>query len=379
MKGLSAIGLMSGTSLDGLDLAWCKFVQKPFGWEYKIISSETIEYSKHWEKRLRSATELPGRELLQLHEEYGRFLGATTRKFIKKYDIPPETIIASHGHTVFHVPENGYTFQAGSGASIAAETGLTVVSDFRSADVALGGQGAPLVPLGDELLFPEYDFCLNIGGFANISFRRDKNRIAFDICPANILINHLVIAARIPGESKIKKQNHRRRFLTFDPGGSIAKHGNLNAELLKELNELDYYKLTGPRSLGLEWVNENVFPIVDSFAISLEDKLRTIYDHIAMQISSVVKAEKGKNKILVTGGGAMNLFLLELIKSKSEPEARIVIPSQEIVHFKEALIFAFLGVLRILRRVNTLSMVTGSRYDHSGGAVYLGKTFYEEF
>jgi len=364
---------MSGTSLDGLDLAWCRFVQRESGWGFNILAAETIGYSKAWENRLRLAPTVPGRELIRLHQDYGNYLGITTLNFIEKHKIPNDSIIASHGHTIFHVPDEGYTFQAGSGASIAARTGMTVVCDFRTTDVALGGQGAPLVPIGDELLFPQYDFCLNLGGFANISFRQEGRRVAFDICPVNILLNRLITEARIPNERFMEGSHTERQFLEFDPEGSIAAKGNLNLELLKKLNGLDFYKLTGPRSLGLEWVESQVIPVVDSFKISLEDKLRTICEHIAIQISSVILAEKGKESVLITGGGALNQFLISLINGRLHPQTKVVIPDAEVVHFKEALIFAFLGVLRVYGIMNTLSRVTGSSRDHSSGAIYLGK------
>ncbi|HSV77396.1 MAG TPA: anhydro-N-acetylmuramic acid kinase [Bacteroidales bacterium] len=372
MKSVNAIGLMSGTSLDGLDLAWCRFVQRESGWSFKILAGETIGYSRIWEERLRLAPTLPGRELIRLHQDYGNYLGITTLNFIEKHNIPKDSIIASHGHTIFHVPAEGYTFQAGSGASIAAKTGMTVVCDFRTTDVALGGQGAPLVPIGDELLFPQFDFCLNLGGFANISFRQEGHRVAFDICPVNILLNRLVTEARVPNEMFMEGSHSERQFLAFDPEGSIAAKGSLNLELLKKLNGLDFYTLTGPRSLGLEWVESQVIPVVDSFKISLEDKLRTFCEHIAIQISSVILSEKGKENVLITGGGALNQFLISLIGSKIHPHTRAIIPDAEVVHFKEALVFAFLGVLRVHGLLNTISGVTGSSRDHSSGAVYLG-------
>jgi len=373
MDSLNAIGLMSGTSLDGLDIAWCRFAPSESGWSYKIISAETICYPKTWEERLRSAPRLPGRELLRLHQDLGNYLGMTTLGFLEKHKVPNDAIIASHGHTVFHMPAEGYTFQAGSGASIAAATGMTVVCDFRTTDVALGGQGAPLVPIGDELLFPQYGFCLNLGGFANISFRKGGQRVAFDICPVNILLNRIVTEAKIPFEKYRKVSYPDGQFLNFDPDGKIAANGVLNLELLQKLNGLEFYKLAGPRSLGLEWVEDQVFPIVDAFAISLEDKLRTVCEHIALQVARIILAEKANDSVLITGGGALNRFLMTLITKKVFPSVRVVVPEAEVVHFKEALIFAFLGVLRVHGLVNTLCSVTGSRQDHSAGAVYLGK------
>ncbi len=340
------IGQMSGTSLDGLDLVAVEFDFSDDKWEYRIIDTQTFSYSADWEKKLRTAHLLPAAELLQLHNDYGKLLADHVNQFMKNFY--PD-LIASHGHTIFHQPENGFTFQLGNGAVITAGTGITTVADFRQPDVSLGGQGAPLVPAGDRMLFGEYDFCLNIGGFANISFEKNRKRIAFDICPANIILNHFAAKQGLP----------------FDKDGQLGRTGNIIPELFEKLNSLDFYKKEPPKSLGREWVESEFRPIIDGFPGSDSDKLRTVYEHFAIQLA---KATNKPGKMLVTGGGAFNKFLIERLKELSV--ANIVIPDSETTNFKEALIFAFLGVLRIRNEINCLSSVTGAKQDHSTGVIF---------
>jgi anhydro-N-acetylmuramic acid kinase len=362
-NSIKAVGLMSGTSLDGLDLVAVEFWQTGEKWQFKIEAAETLEYSAERKNRLKNAPELSGVELIQLHTEYGRFLGSETKRFIAENHFQPD-IIASHGHTIFHQPEKGFTFQAGSGFEIAAVTGITTIADFRSGDVALGGQGAPLVPVGDRLLFSEYEYCLNLGGFANISFEKNGKRIAFDICPVNIVLNHFA----------------EKQGFAFDKNGELGLKGKVNVELLNNLNQMDFYRVEPPKSLGREWVEQVFMPVLSDFEITEEDKLRTIYEHIAQQIAGIIgrgegevggkdKGEgRGGGRILVTGGGAFNAFLIELISGKTPVE--LVIPANEIVNFKEALIFAFLGVLKIRGEINCLASVTGASRDSIAGLTY---------
>ncbi|RIH67037.1 anhydro-N-acetylmuramic acid kinase [Mariniphaga sediminis] len=342
------IGIMSGTSLDGIDLAVVDFSYKQNRWNFSIISAETAQYSGEWYQKLKNAPELPGEKLVALHNEYGRFIGQEANRFLRQNNLVVE-LIASHGHTVFHQPENGFTFQAGSGASVAAETGITTVADFRSTDVALGGHGAPLVPVGDKLLFPEYDYCLNLGGFANISFEQNEKRVAFDICPINFILNDLAEKLGLP----------------FDKNGNLGRAGNTDEKLLRQLNQLDFYSQSSPKSLGREWMNEYFLPVINSYQIPIADKLRTVYEHIALQISGTVP---GSGKMLVTGGGTFNSFLMECIKTHSKAE--ITIPTDQLIHFKEAIVFAFLGLLRFLGQINCYASVTGSRKDSSSGIIY---------
>jgi anhydro-N-acetylmuramic acid kinase len=345
------IGLMSGTSLDGLDIAFCEFENEGRTWSYKILGAETVLYSEEWKHRLASLEKATALNFVMADMEYGHLTGRLTKEFIDRHKINPD-FIASHGHTIFHQPEKKITRQIGNGSSIAAETGLPVVCDFRSLDVALGGQGAPLVPVGDLLLFSDYEYCLNLGGFANISCDQSGQRIAYDICPANIVLNHLA--------GKIGK--------SFDPSGQMARIGNLSTSLLSTLNQLPYYNHPPPKSLGKEWVLSHIFPILDSSPVLLNDQLNTFCEHIAIQVSTASVPDRN-GKILITGGGAFNDYLLERIKYHTPNP--IHLPDENTINFKEALIFAFLGVLRWREEANCLQSVTGATKDSSGGAIYL--------
>ncbi|WP_397445396.1 anhydro-N-acetylmuramic acid kinase [Polaribacter sp. R77954] len=341
------IGLMSGTSLDGIDLVYVKFDKKNYK-NFTIIHSQTIAYSKQWKQVLQHAIHKSEQELKDLDVAYGRFLGATINNFISNYKIDVISFIASHGHTVLHQPKKGITLQIGAGKEIAKITNAKVVCDFRTQDVKLGGQGAPLVPVGDELLFSDYDYCLNLGGFSNISFKLGAQRIAFDICPVNIVLNHYV--------SKLGFQ--------FDDKGAIAAKGALNYQLLDKLNELEFYQKEPPKSLGLEWVQKHVFPLIDALENDIPSILRTFTEHIAIQISKIINSDS----VLITGGGAFHAFLINRIECITK--IKISLPSQEFIDFKEALIFAFLGLLKIDNQVNCLSSVTGASKDHSCGVIF---------
>ncbi len=345
---INVIGAMSGTSLDGLDIASVVFNYQNKKWSFEIVEAETISYSEKWLWKLQNAPSLSGEKLTKLHSEYGNFTGKRINEFIKKTGFNAD-LIASHGHTIFHQPEKHFTLQIGNGAEIAAVTKTTTVADFRTADIALGGQGAPLVPVGDKLLFNDFEYCLNLGGFANVSFEKENKRIAFDNCPVNFALNFFA----------------EKHGLTFDKGGELGKQGKINIELLNKLNDLKYYKQEAPKSLGREWMENEFFPVVNSLSIPDLDKMRTIYEHIAIQIS---KIGSGTGKLLITGGGAFNLFLIERIKYHSS--LQIVIPSKKIIDFKEALIFAFLGVLRIQNKTNCYSSVTGAVKDSSVGVIF---------
>jgi len=350
------IGLMSGTSLDGLDLAYVK-IELNKGYHFEILETESINYSDIWKNRLTEAFGYSAEKLSFLDADYGKFLGLEVLTFIENKEIKKIDFIASHGHTIFHNPAEGYTLQIGNGAHLAAVTNQKVICDFRTQDVALGGQGAPLVPIGDQLLFSNHDFCLNLGGFANISFENDFSRIAYDICPANIILNHFT----------------RNVGLEFDDKGQLAAKGSVHTGLFNELNNLGFYQESQPKSLGYEFIVESVFPIIKRFDLSLEDILATCIEHSAHQISIVVnktidQLEREGASMLVTGGGAFNDYLIGRIASMSRVE--IVIPSREIIEYKEAMIFAFLGVLKNEEEVNCLKSVTGARKDHSSGVVY---------
>ena len=350
------VGLMSGTSLDGLDIAFCEFSQnKGSKWQYKILKAETIKYQKAFTEKLATAENKNGEELALLDVELGRYFGKQVNIFIKKNNLSAIDLVSSHGHTIFHRPEKSLTLQIGSGAHIAAATKLAVVCDFRRKDVAMGGQGAPLVPIGDKLLFGNYDFCINLGGIANVSYTIKGNRIAFDICPVNMVLNQLA----------------NRVGLKYDKGGKIASSGKINSALLVELNQLSFYKKKHPKSLGKEWVTEKFFPILNKFnGLKISDIMATIVEHIAIQIGNSLKKSSVKgNKVIFTGGGVFNTYLMERIKFHCT-DYDLEIPSTEIINFKEALIFAFLGVLRWKKKVNCLKSVTGACEDNVGGCVY---------
>lgn len=355
----NVIGLMSGTSLDGLDIAFCRFSVDNNQWKYELINAQTIVYSEHWKQKLIGLETADARSFEQTHVDYGYYLGGLVSDFIVRHSIKAD-FVASHGHTIFHQPDKKLTVQIGSGSAIASKCNLPVVCDFRTMDVALGGQGAPLVPIGDKLLFAEYDFCLNLGGFANVSYQHKGVRIAYDICPVNIVMNTIA----------------ERNGKPYDDSGNMAKEGMLSGYLLNELNQIGFYKMImdSPKSLGKEWVLKNINPILEQYEISDEDLLRTFCEHIAFQIGKSLKSKpKGlparqAGKILVSGGGAYNLFLMDCIKQHTEHE--LIIPDKSIIEYKEALIFAFLGVLRMRNEVNCLKSVTGAMRDCCGGAIY---------
>jgi len=353
-----AIGLMSGTSLDGLDITACQFDFSDGIWNYQIISAYTFGYPIDMLQRLEQATSLSGLDLAQLNVDLGIQHGNWVKEFLEKHNFDAD-FIASHGHTIFHQPEKSLTHQIGSAPHIAAAAGLVVVSDFRTTDVAIGGQGAPLVPIGDKLLFSQFDFCLNLGGIANVSINGNPFR-AFDIVPCNMALNHFANLLGAP----------------YDDGGKIAASGTIHQVLLEDLNDIDFYKNQGPKSLGREFFELEFLPAINRYNLSIPDTLRTITEHMAFQIASVLQNDDSK-KMLVTGGGAFNTFLIDRIRAHSD--IHIHIPESKIIQYKEALIFAFLGVLRLRAQANALASVTGAPYDSIGGAVYLASGLNNDF
>jgi len=365
----TAIGLMSGTSLDGVDIAYCEFEKKKSFWDFRIIKAQKISYSEKWTDKLTNAPRINSQELIKNHVEYGHYLGKITNDFLKKYRLNSPDIIASHGHTIYHQPGNGFTFQIGDGSAIAAKTRCTVVCDFRSMNVASGGQGAPIVPIGDELLFGQYDACLNLGGFANISFKYQDKRLAFDICPVNFVINYLV-KKRSKEVSGLLSDDIDKKYY-YDPDGKIASLGSLSVDFISDLNDLAFYKKTPPKSLGAEWVDKHVFPLIEKYNnMPLQDILRSFYEHITCQVKKITSKYSVK-RILVTGGGGHNKFLIKLLKNRLESE--VFIPADDIIDYKEAIVFAFLGVLRINNMPNILKSASGGKQDNISGAVYEGK------
>ncbi|MDO9037371.1 MAG: anhydro-N-acetylmuramic acid kinase [Lutibacter sp.] len=344
------IGVMSGTSLDGIDLVYVK-INASEKYRFEILKSETVSYSNEWKSALKDGFHLSGEKLVNLDADYGIHLGNIISKFISENNISKIDFIASHGHTIFHNPEKNYTFQIGNGPYITSITGVKTICNFRVQDVALGGQGAPLVPVGDELLFSEYDYCLNLGGFSNISFNENKQRLAYDICPANIVLNHYVASLN----------------LEYDNKGTIASEGNIENELLKELNAIPFYNDEKPKSLGYEFVVETIFPIINKFNLNTKDILRTFVEHVAIQISKKIDSNPEKT-MLVAGGGAYNTFLVEKIQSHTK--TKLIIPEEAIINYKEALVFALLGFLKDEGKNNCLKSVTGASKDHSSGVVF---------
>jgi anhydro-N-acetylmuramic acid kinase len=351
-NNFKVIGLMSGTSLDGLDIAYCHFIQKEKRWKFAVMNATTLKYTRQWTQRLSSAQHLTGEELIALDMEYGEFLGKACNDFVKKYKVKAD-FIASHGHTIFHQPKKGFTYQIGNGNALHAGCGVPVISDFRALDVQLGGEGAPLVPAGDKFLFSEYDVCLNLGGIANLSADTKGKRIAYDICFINMGLNYLM--------SSIGK--------SFDEGGQLSSSGSINEPLLKKLDKVNGAFRTKRPSLGREIFEKQIQPILDATAISLEDKLRTFTESAAKEIAFAIVSSKRNAKVLCTGGGTFNSFFVSCLLEHCGDNAALIIPDEHIVKFKEALVFAFLGVLRLQGKPNCLKSVTGASRDNSGGVL----------
>lgn len=346
---------MSGTSLDGVDLAHIKFEINNNKWSYEIYECDTISYTTEIISKLKDGINFSKEGLSNLNIEYTNLLGNIISKFITKNNLLNIDAVCSHGHTILHQPQNGFTLQIGNLPEIAKIIKQKVVCDFRVQDVKLGGQGAPLVPIGDRILFSEFDYCLNLGGFSNISFEENNQRIAFDISPVNTVLNFYANTFGVE----------------YDDKGKISASGNLNSELLNELNNLDFYQKSFPKSLGFEFVKEIILPLIESYPISTEDKMRTFTEHVAIQIGKILILKSGK--LLVSGGGVYNEFLLERMKAYL-PTIEIIIPDEKTIQFKEALIFALLGVLKLRNETNVLASVTGAKHNHCSGEIYEFRT-----
>lgn len=354
MVELEILGLMSGTSLDGLDIAHLKFTLSENEKKFKLLNFKTFTYSKDFHEEIRNATNLTALELIKLDKKIGKEFASHVNSFIEEKQLNRSKIhaIASHGQTIYHQPVNGFTVQIGCGATIAHHTQIQVINDFRTMDVVAGGQGAPLVPKGDFDLFQgQADAFLNLGGFTNISLQKENQIMAFDICPANLPLNEIV----------------RKMGLTFDKDGLLARSGNINSKLFNELNELHFYSQNAPKSLGTEWLNNQFYPTLKKYTLSENDQLATIIEHIAFQISKIVK-QFGSKKVLVTGGGTKNIFLMERISKHASVE--VIIPEEAISDFKEAIIFAYLGALFLMDQPNCVSSVTGAEKSVIGGCLH---------
>lgn len=357
------IGVMSGSSLDGLDLVFVEFEEVGGKWTYQIQASACYAYDAKWTADLKNAVHLSAYSYLLLHSAYGKYLGQQVNRFIEEFGLQHQVqLIASHGHTSFHAPELGMTGQLGDGATIAAVTGINVVSDLRALDIALGGQGAPIVPMGEKLLWADYTYLLNIGGIANISANRKDGPIAFDICAANRVLNLL--------SNEMGKE--------FDAGGIAASNGKINTELLTTLNNLEYYQQKYPKSLANHFGTDTIYPIIKNASLSIEDALRTYSEHIAMQIGYAINLwhmehPTNHSKMLVTGGGAHNSFLIKRIATIVAGYAvELIVPEKQLIDYKEAIIMALLGVLRWREENTVLKTVTGATRNSIGGAVWIG-------
>jgi len=338
--------------MDGVDLACCEFKGDSQHWSFRILASETLPYSSELQAKLEQACSWDRQRIDELDRELGLLYAGMLNDFHRKIKLTPD-YIASHGHTVLHDPDRGITLQAGNGRIMADRTGITVINDFRSEDVAQGGQGAPLVPLGDRLLFADYDGCLNLGGFANISYENPQvQRVAYDLCPANMALNWVASLAGMP----------------FDRNGEMAAKGKIDSVLLAGLNRLDFYAALPPKSLGREWFLEHFIPLMKQVELSVTDLMATVLEHIAVQIARGINAA-GIRSLLITGGGTLNQTLIERLEYYTN--ASLMIPEDQVIHYKEALIFALLGLLKVRGEINCLASVTGGREDISAGTIHV--------
>ncbi len=347
------LGVMSGTSLDGLDLAMVKLQYEHQTWAFELLATDSIPYAEDWKQSIKLAFNKNKDTLEQLDRKFGEFIGTKSMELIVSSGSTPD-FIASHGHTIFHQPDKGVTVQIGSASAINDISGIPVINDFRSMDVSLGGQGAPLVPMADRHLFGGFTYCLNLGGIANVSFESENGRIAFDICPINMVLNYLV----------------EDKGLAFDEGGKLARSGQLDDSLFKALNAIPYCQAPAPKSLGYEDFLSDWKPLIDQAQITVEDKLRTVIEHCAYQIAKSIENTSPSDQatVLATGGGAFNDFFIKRLRHFLK--VSVSVPSEEIIEFKEAIAFALLGVLRFRNEPNCLASVTGAKIDCSGGEMY---------
>lgn len=354
-----AIGVMSGSALEGLDIAFAEFHESKGAWTYELKAADCYAYPEEWVTKLRKAASLSATDYLLLHAQYGDYIGQEVNRFIEAHQLHYQVqLISCHGHTIFHMPNEKISAQLGDGAAIAAATGINVVSNLRSMDVALGGKGAPIMPVGEKLLFGEYDCFLNIGTHVYLACHWQEGHIAYDICPANKMLNTLAAQA---GEK-------------FDEGGKIASSGKVLPHLLQMLNEIEYYHLPYPKTLSADFGNSVIQPLLRGAGAGTPDVMRTYVEHIAMQIANAIKQLPAASSILITGGGANNSFLVSRIKAALEgSHVETVLPGKNIVEYKEALITALIGLLRWREENNTFAAFTGASRDSIGGAVWVGQ------
>jgi anhydro-N-acetylmuramic acid kinase len=348
---INIIGVMSGTSLDGVDLAFCSFDEVGNQLNYKILHTKAIDYSTEWKQKLQQLPQASAKEFVATDHEFGRYLGDLIKEFCHETQVMPAAI-GSHGHTIFHEPQLGYTSQIGNPNAIYGQCEIPVIADFRSLDVAFGGIGAPLVPIGDQLLFANH-ICVNLGGIANLSYFKNEKAVAYDVSPFNLLLNEI---ARQIGQ-------------TYDKGGQFASTGEVDSLLFKQLNDVAYYEQYLPKSLDKSWVEQVFFPLINNSVISLADKQRTIIEHLVVQLNQeLTKAVTETNQaVLFTGGGTHNSFFIERLKQIACYE--IVVPNKEVIDFKEALIFAFLAYRKLTNQYNVIAQVTGATKNVISGVV----------
>jgi anhydro-N-acetylmuramic acid kinase len=360
MLNYNILGLMSGSSLDGVDLVIVEFKSeedKVIDW--KLLATHHDAFDGPWKKRLESAPRLNSMELSRLHTDVGILFGEMCSRLIEATGIQPD-YIASHGHTVFHAPEDGFSVQIGSPSHIAARSGVPVISDFRSNDIAHGGQGAPLAPVVEKYLFTGYGFYLNLGGIANLSAHTGEKIKAWDICPCNQLLNYLAA----------------KKGLSYDNKGEFARQGSISPTLMEKLTGLISLPLNKPFSLDNTFISNSFVPILQASDLIIEDKLRTIVDYISecikIQIAHSIQDANLNPTLLLTGGGAHNLFLVEEIRNKLKPIiVDMHIPDDDIIDFKEAVLMALCGLLRVVETPNALASVTGAYEDTINGGIYL--------
>lgn len=366
IKTYQVLGLMSGSSLDGLDIAFCVFqMEAGIVKDWQLLKAETFPFTTVWQQKLKELPHFSSLELLTAHAHFGQYMGQLVNQFLEKHSLHPD-FIASHGHTVFHFPNRHMTLQIGDGAALAATTGYPVVCDFRAMDIALGGQGAPIAPIADQMLLKGYDFYLNVGGIANISCNAKGKFIAFDIGGANQVLNVLA----------------RQLGFDFDPEGQLAESGSLLPDLLQQVNALPYFQQNYPKSLGNDWVQEQLIPIYLSFEGRVQDKLHTACIQLAQQTASDIQAiirreqlSKPPYRLLATGGGALNRFLIQCLRQACQQNGsfEIAVPDPEIIGFKEAALMALMGILRVENLPNCMASVTGAAFDAIGGAIHQGR------
>ena len=357
MRSYLGIGLMSGTSMDGLDIACCRFEENEDHYGFELVASQQVDFPEIWKSRLLNLPAQTAEVYAKTHVYFGHWLGQTVREFIHQHQLKPD-FVAAHGQTIFHQPEKNFTAQIGDGETLASYLECPIVSNFRNKDVALGGQGAPLVPLGEKYLFPHQRLFLNLGGFSNLTYET----LAFDISPCNIVLNAL--AGRIDHDPP----------LAYDPEGAIAASGTSDTALLRALNQLPYFQKKPPKSLGWEWVEAQVLPLLAATDRPVADLLHTYCLHIAAQIGIAADhVTASGQEILITGGGRHNRFLMQQIAQQLAAR-NIGIDTQatpSLIDYKEAIIFAFLGLRVLTGKTTALHTVTGAPFDNLSGAVHL--------